>query len=106
MHEVSPLTGLPVQGVVSEDRSFRFAALAEGLYTLTATRSGYTRARVFNVLVLPLKESTLGALLLTDAPESDAGQFPLPVPGADGGPCVGSNAAGSSSSSISNPIGS
>jgi|GEM_PF-4014158 len=78
---------MAIPGVVTQPNLFKFMALPEGLYTLTATRNGYTRARVFNVLVLAMKEATVGAVLLTDVPEVDAGQPPL-LP--DGGPlCVG-----------------
>ncbi len=86
------VTGTPVQGVVAEDLAFHFAALPQGLYTLTATRTGYTRARVFNLLVV--NDANVGVVLLTDAPEPDAGQFPAPPDAGtlpDGGACVGAN---------------
>lgn len=94
-----PLTGASISGVVSDDLTYRFDALPEGLYTLVVTREFYTRARVFNVLVLPLRESNAGVTLVTSTPELDGGQQPSfdagPVTpsdgGLDGGPCTGPN---------------
>jgi hypothetical protein len=91
------VSGAPVPGVVSADFTFRFEGLPQGLYTLSATRTGYTRTRVFNVLVLPLRESSVGAVLLTDNPELDGGEYPAALDagtadgGLDGGACVGPN---------------
>lgn len=87
------LSAAPVSGTVDASLAFRFPSLSPGLYTLTATRTGYTRARVFNVLVLPNKESSVGVVLLTDQPEADGGQLPSTDGGGpgDAGPCVGPN---------------
>ncbi len=81
----------PVVGVVAEDLGFRFTAVPPGLYTLTASRTGYTRTRVPNVLVLPAKEASIGIVLLTNAPEPDAGQPPVEDAGTDGGKDAGTD---------------
>lgn len=88
-------TGAALSAVVNDALGFSIASLPPALYTVAATRTGYTRARVFNVLVLPGKETALGALLVTDAPEADGGGYPPAPDGGggpgDAGPCVGPN---------------
>ncbi len=87
--------GPAIEGAVGDDLSFRFDLLPQGLYTLTATRTNFTRARVFNVLVLPQKESDVGLVLITTQPESDGGRLSVSDDG--GAPCIGAQCQACSS---------
>ncbi|MBL8957932.1 MAG: hypothetical protein JNK82_44565, partial [Myxococcaceae bacterium] len=72
---VSPLT----DGVVADDLSFRIDGVPMGLYTLRASRTGYSEWLVRNVVVLPGLETELGDVELTTSP---------PLVPLDGGPVV------------------
>ncbi len=90
-----------IAGTVADDLTFRVEGVPSGLYTLRASRSGYTSWDVRNVIVLPGTETDLGDVELTtgvvelpDAGRPDGGAPDGGPVTSDGGRCAANSECG------------